>query len=136
MVNQSPEKNLFCDEFSTEFPACRTLAKARKKAGLSQSQLGYEAGGIPGQRISNLENGTDRALTREQARRISKALGGQAFEIFPEYYWRFDEEYISQLESAVDAAWRDRAMLSGDAIFSIQKVREVAETKRITIPDF
>lgn len=134
MVNQLARQKNFFPEISTAWPRCQTLARIRKEKELSQSALGAIAG-LPGQRISNLENGRDRPLTRAAANKIATALQLDPTELFPEYFWRFSQEYITLLEQAVEAAWIDRAKLSGESVFALQQTHEFVETKLISIPE-
>ena len=133
MVNQLlPEINVFGDDLDG-YPRCETLAQVRSERGLSQLKLGAAAD-IPSQRISNLENGKDRPLTKSVAEKLSEALSLKPCELFPEYYWRQSTEYIELLENAITAVWRERSALSGGAVFAIQKVQEFTENKRIIVP--
>lgn len=83
------------------FPDNR-IRELRKKAGLSQAQLGEQIG-LHQTQIGNLENGA-RNLTFEWARRIAKALGAATVDILGDD----DNPYrLSDAERALVTKYRE-----------------------------
>jgi len=71
MENEKPEDFVDADDFALEL-AAETIADARKRAGLTQKQLGEKLG-IPQSQVSRIERNPDRTTVRTM-KRLAKAL--------------------------------------------------------------
>jgi transcriptional regulator with XRE-family HTH domain len=93
------------------FPDNR-IRELRKKAGLTQHQLGEKVG-LHQTQIGNIENGA-RALTLEWSRRIADALGVKVADLLSEQDnpWRLSNEEQLLLQNFRDAAAAQKALIS------------------------